>query len=286
MRLSSGSLFPTFLVGYSSSAFPWRPSSPFFWFVRGVGWSSWLSPMLSARLWSVVSSVPCGLVGASANFPAALLPASLWAIGCSTVSSLGARRCVLSLTLGFSIPLPVSLSWALFSRFLSSAAFSSLKYSLWLLDPAFLLLLCASSSSLLAACLWFLFLRTAFPGPQYVPRFSLLISGLSFSRSPSWFGLELLLVFLSFPLLGFPVLSSPCGVSFLATWSLFLSVHRFLWIGWFVLSPLRWFPPSPPVPRPSLGWPIRSLSLLRLSLFGLFLGTLLFEFSSFSPLVL
>ena len=44
-------------------------------------------------------------------------------------------------------------------------------------------------------------------------------------------------------------------------------------------------PPSPPVHRPSLGWPPRSISLLRLSLFGLFLGTLLSEFSSFSPLV-
>ena len=30
------SLFPTFLVGSSSSAFPWRPSS-LFWFVQGVG---------------------------------------------------------------------------------------------------------------------------------------------------------------------------------------------------------------------------------------------------------
>ena len=175
VRLSSGLLFPTFLVGYSSSAFPWCPSSPFFWFVRGVGWSSWLSPLPSARLWIVVFSVPCGLVGASATFPAALHPASLCPIGCSTASSLGARRCVLSLTLGFSIPLPVSSSWALLSRFLSSAAYSSPRYSLWLLDPAFLLLLCASSSSLLAACLWFLFLGTAFPGPQYVPRFSFLL---------------------------------------------------------------------------------------------------------------
>ena len=43
--------------------------------------------------------------------------------------------------------------------------------------------------------------------------------------------------------------------------------------------------PSPPVHRPSLGWPTRSISLLRLSLFGLFLGALLSEFSSFSTLV-
>ena len=86
----------------------------------------------------------------------------------------GSRRCVLSLTLGFSITLPVSSSWAPPSRFSSSAASSSPRYSLWLLDPAFLLLLCSSSYSLLAACLLFLFLGTGFPGPQYVPGFSLL----------------------------------------------------------------------------------------------------------------
>ena len=50
VRLSYGLLFSTFLVGSSSSAFPWRPSNPFFWGVRGVGWSSWLSPLPSARL--------------------------------------------------------------------------------------------------------------------------------------------------------------------------------------------------------------------------------------------
>ena len=140
----------------------------------------------------------------------------------------GSRRCVLSLTLGFSVPLPVSSSWAPLSRFASSAASSSPGYSLWLLDPAFVLLLCASSYSLLAACLLFLFLGTCFPGPRYVPGFSLLFSGLSISRSPTCFGLELFLGFLSFRLLGFPVLSSPCGVSRLTPLSLFLSVPRFL----------------------------------------------------------
>ena len=61
-------------------------------------------------------------------------------------------------------------------------------------------------------------------------------SGLSISRSPSCFGLELLLDFLSFRLLGFPVLSSPCGVSRLTTLSLFLSVPRFL-MDWMVRPP-------------------------------------------------
>ena len=142
-----------------------------------------------------------------------------------------------------------------------------------------MLLLCASSYSLLASCLLFLFLGTCFPGPPYVPGFSLLFSGLRISWSPTCFGLELFLGFLSFRLLGFPVLSSPCGVSRLTTLSLFLSVPRFL-LDWMVSSSVLFggVPPSPPVHRPSLGWPTRSISLLRLSLFGLFLGALLSEF--------
>ena len=44
--------------------FAGRTSSPFFWFVRGVRCSYWLSPLHSARFWFVVFSVPCGWVGA------------------------------------------------------------------------------------------------------------------------------------------------------------------------------------------------------------------------------
>ena len=36
--------------GVQLFCFLWRPSGPFFWFVRGVGWSSWLSPLPSAGL--------------------------------------------------------------------------------------------------------------------------------------------------------------------------------------------------------------------------------------------
>ena len=61
-------------------------------------------------------------------------------------------------------------------------------------------------------------------------------SGLSIGRSPTCFGLELFLGFLSFRLLGFPVLSSPCGVLRLTTLSLFLSVPRFL-LDWMVRPP-------------------------------------------------
>ena len=84
------------------------------------------------------------------------------------------------------------------------------------------------------------------------------------------------LAFLSFPLLGFPVTSSR-----LLTWSLSLSVPRFFVPGWFVLRPLRWCPPSPPVHRLSLGWPPRSISLLQLSLLLCPLGGL--GSSSFPP---
>ena len=44
--------------------FAGRPSSPFFWFIRGVRCSSWLSPLHSARFWFIVFSVPYGWVGA------------------------------------------------------------------------------------------------------------------------------------------------------------------------------------------------------------------------------
>ena len=60
------------------------------------------------------------------------------------------------------------------------------------------------------------------------------------------------LIFLSFPLLGFPVTSSHCGVSSLLTWSLFLSVPRFLCLNGSFSVLLGGFPPSPPVHRFSL----------------------------------
>ena len=79
--------------------------------------------------------------------------------------------------------------------------------------------------SRLASCFCFL---GRVPGPQLFRGFLSCFPGLSFSRSPTCFGLELFLGFLSSRLLGFPVLSSPCGVSRLTTLSLFLSVPRFL----------------------------------------------------------
>ena len=61
-------------------------------------------------------------------------------------------------------------------------------------------------------------------------------SGFCISRSPTCFGLELFLGFLSFRLLGFPVLSSPCGVSRVTSLSQFLYVPRFL-LDWMVRPP-------------------------------------------------
>ena len=49
LRLSSGSLFSPFLVGSSSSTFPWRPSSPFFWFCLGR-WLVFLTFSSACRL--------------------------------------------------------------------------------------------------------------------------------------------------------------------------------------------------------------------------------------------
>ena len=179
----------------------------------------------------------------------------------------GSRRCVLSLTLGFSVPLPVSSSWAPLSRY-SSLQLPPLRgtlFGFWILPlcPLVCILLLFTRGLPLVSVSWDVFL----PGPPYVPGFSLLFSGLRISRSPPCFGLERFLGFLSFRLLGFPVLSSPCGVSRLTTLSLFLSVPRFL-LDWMVTSSVLFggFPPSPPVHRPSLGWPTRSISLLRLSL--------------------
>ena len=71
---------------------------------------------------------------------------------------------------------------------------------------------------------------------------------------------------MSIPLLGFSVTSSHCGVSRLLTWSLFLSVPRYLYLDGSSSVLFGGVQLSPPVPRLSLGWPTRSISLLQLSL--------------------
>ena len=98
-----------------------------------------------------------------------------------------------------------------------------------------MLLLCASSYSTrglpLVSVSWDVFSR-----PSVCSGIFSCFSGIRISQPPTCFSLELFLGFLSFRLLGFPVLSSPCGVSRLTALSLFLSVPRFL-LDWMVSPP-------------------------------------------------
>ena len=101
------------LFCFSLGALPVRSSG----FVRGVVWSSWLSPLPAAWLWIVVFSVP--VVWLVLRLPS-LWPYTRPLFGLLAVPPFlpsGSRRCVFSLTLGFSVPLPVSSSWAPLYRF-------------------------------------------------------------------------------------------------------------------------------------------------------------------------
>ena len=77
--------------------FAGRPSSPFFWFIRGIRCSSWLSPLHSARFWFIVFSVPCGWVGA-------LLPSLRPAPGLSLFGLLAVPPFLLSRFLAVCFP--------------------------------------------------------------------------------------------------------------------------------------------------------------------------------------
>ena len=118
------SLFPTFLVG--SSSFASLDALP----VRSSGLSGALVALPGSLFCQVLD---CCLLSSlwlgwcSASFPAALHPVSLslWPVGCSPVSSVTFRSCVLSWSLGFSVPWPFPSSWAPLSRFLYSTASSS-----------------------------------------------------------------------------------------------------------------------------------------------------------------
>ena len=131
---------------------------------------------LSSSFWQVL--VHCLLSSlwlgwCSASFPAACTRSlSLWPVGCSPVSSVTVPSCVLSWSLGFSIPWQFPRPGLLFpgSRILQ---LPPPWYSRWHLDPAF----CSSGvlHPTLTSGLLFLFLATAFPTVQLVPRFSLLL---------------------------------------------------------------------------------------------------------------
>ena len=125
-----------------------------------------------------------------------------------------------------------------------------------------------------------------FPGPPYVPGFSLLFFWLSYQLVSDLFRSGAVSRLLVLSAAGVPgsLFSLRCftcdnvvSVPICSKVSSGLDGSSSVLYGG--------VPPSPPVHRPSLGWPTHSISLLRLSLFGLFLGALLSEFSSFSPLV-
>ena len=152
--------------------FAGRPSSPFFWFIRGIRCSSWLSPLHSARFWFIVFSVPCGWVGALLPFLRPAPGLSLFGLLAVPPFLVTVPSCVLSWSLGFSIPWQFPRPGLLFpgSRILQ---LPPPWYSRWHLDPAF----CSSGvlHPTLTSGLLFLFLVTAFPTVQLVPRFSLLL---------------------------------------------------------------------------------------------------------------
>ena len=105
--------------GVQLCCFPWCPPSLFFRLCPGR-WVVFLALSFACRLVPVrrVFTVPYGF-GMELPLPSmrALRSASLRPLGCSSVSCLLSRRCCLSSTLVFSVPLPVGSSWAPLSRF-------------------------------------------------------------------------------------------------------------------------------------------------------------------------
>ena len=118
--------------GVQLFCFPWRPH------VRSSGclglWVVFLALSFACRLVTVrrVFTVPYGF-GVELSLPSmrALRSASLRPLGCSTVSCLLSHRCCLSLTLVFSVPLPVGSSWAPLSRSRGDGAFLLCRGSLF-----------------------------------------------------------------------------------------------------------------------------------------------------------
>ena len=222
---------PTLL--FSRGALPVRSSGS----VRGIGWSSWLSPLPAPGYGSSCfhGSLWFGLVLQLPSMRAPRL-ASLRPFGYSTVSYLGSRRYVLSSTLVFSVTLPVGSSWAPLSRFswswgfLQSGVVSSASWSC-LRGPLECIFLLLSPRGLpLVSVSWFFFQAL-----RMLQVFSLvLLAFLSVGLQPVsvW---SCFLGLLSFRLLWFPVLSYPCGVSHFAALSLFLFVPGIL-VAWLVSS--------------------------------------------------
>ena len=190
--------FPPSWWGPTLRVFPWRPPSPFLWFIRGVEWSSWLSPLPVAWLWFVVfhSSLWWGF----GYLPCVLtLDLSLvsWLFHCFFPR--GFVSVCFHFLYAFMFPCQWTRPGLLLLGSRGAAASSSTGCSLWLLVTDLVLLLRASSSSSprvmhLVSVSW-----DVFSGPLVcLGFFSLVIlSFLSVGLRPV-FGLELFLGFLSF----------------------------------------------------------------------------------------
>ena len=280
-RFSSGRSFPPSWWG-PALLLRWTSFQSVLLVIRGISCSSWLSPLHSARFWFIVFSVPCGWVGA-------LLPSvrlapglslSLWPVGCSPVSSVTVPSCVLSWSLGFSIPWQFPRPGLLFpgSRILQLPP-PWYCGGIWILPSAplgcFILLL------FLFLGLLFLFLATAFPTVQLVPRFSLFLSDLVFCSSQSCLGLQWFWSSCPFRCWG-SRLPLPIAVFRISSRGLGSFLFPDFVPGWLVLRLLRW------CSAVSSCFPAFSRLADPCSFYSpaLFLEALLFMFSSFSPLVL
>ena len=174
----------------------------------------------------VLCFLPCGLHPVSLSLACWLFPSffchSSWL--CAFLVS------------GFLYSLAVSLSWAPLSRFSYSTASSSVVLR-WHLDPAF----CSSGvlHPTLTSGLLFLFLATAFPTVQLVPRFSLFLSDLVFCSSRSCLGLQWLWSSCPFRCWG-SRLPLPIAVFRISSRGLGSFLFPDFVPGWLVLRLLRW----------------------------------------------
>ena len=249
--------------------FAGRPSSPFFWFIRGIRCSSWLSPLHSARFWFIVFSVPCGWVGA-------LLPSLRPAPGLSLFGLLAVPPFLLSRFLAVCFPgLWVSLFPGNFlvlgSSFPVLVFYSFLlrgtRGGIWILPSA--PLGCFILLSRLVSC--FCFLRRLFRLFSWFQGFLSYFSDLVFCSSQTCLGLQWFWSSCPFRCWG-SRLPLPIAVFRISSRGLVPFCSRILYLVGSSSVVLVGIQPSPPVSRLSLGWPTRAISILRLSLFALFLG--------------
>ena len=281
-RFSSGRSFPPSWWG-PAGLLRWTSFQSVLLVYPGIRCSSWLSPLHSARFWFIVFSVPCGWVGA-------LLPSLRPAPGLSLFGLLAVPPFLLSRFLAVCFPgLWVSLFPGSFlvlgSSFPVLVFYSFLlrgtRGGIWILPSA--PLGCFILLSRLVSC--FCFLRRLFRLFSWFQGFLSYFSDLVFCSSQSSLGLQWFWSSCPFRCWG-SRLPLPIAVFRISSRGLVPFCSRILYLDSSSSVFLGGIQPSPPVSLLSLGWPPRAISILRLSLFALFLEALLFMFSSFSPLVL